>query len=225
MKILPVLPVLGLFTFIVGCFSQSQPTKNSDEKKMENLSKTVVPDTLPGGGKAASIVLGGGCFWCTEAVYQELRGVLKVESGYAGGSVKDPTYREICTGLTGHAEVIKITFDPSAVNLEDILAVFFTVHDPTTLNRQGNDVGTQYRSVIFYASEAEKAAAEKMKNAAQTAWDDPIVTEISPLPTFYRAEDYHQNYWRDNPNQGYCSFIITPKVSKFRKQWADKLKK
>lgn len=171
-----------------------------------------------------TIILGGGCFWCTEAVFLELVGVEKVESGYAGGKPRNPTYREICTGLTGHAEVIRITYDPAKVDLSTILAVFFTTHDPTTLNRQGADSGTQYRSVIFFKNEAEKLAAESAKLAAQSIWDDPIVTEISPLPEFFLAEDYHQDYYRNNPNQGYCAFIINPKMSKFRKDWKAFLK-
>jgi len=168
--------------------------------------------------------LGGGCFWCVEAVYQELRGVLKVVSGYAGGRGANPTYREVCSGLSGHAEVVQITFDPSTVSFKDILRVFFTVHDPTTLNRQGNDVGTQYRSVIYYHSQSQQDDAREIVQEAQNLWDAPIVTEISPLERFFPAEDYHQNYFKDNPNQGYCSFIIAPKVRKFREQFKNRLK-
>jgi peptide-methionine (S)-S-oxide reductase len=168
--------------------------------------------------------LGGGCFWCVEVLYQELKGVTKVESGYAGGTVDNPTYKDICTGLTGHAEVVKITFDSTKIKYRDIVDIFFTVHDPTTLNRQGNDVGTQYRSVIFYHSDAQKAEAEAAKVKAATIWDAPIVTEISAAPTFYKAEQYHQNYYNDNPYQGYCQVIIAPKVKKFRQQYAERLK-
>lgn len=175
-------------------------------------------------GQTEIATLGGGCFWCVEAVYQELKGVLKVESGYTGGRISDPTYREVCSGMTGHAEVVQVTFDPVQVSYADVLRVFFAVHDPTTLNRQGNDVGTQYRSVIYYHTEQQRDSAEAIKKEAAEAWDNPIVTEISPAEKFYKAEDYHQNYYRENPNQGYCSFIITPKLKKFREKFADKLK-
>lgn len=168
--------------------------------------------------------LGGGCFWCVEIMYQDLKGVLKVESGYSGGKINHPTYREICSGLTGHAEVVQITFDPSIISYQEILEIFFTVHDPTTLNRQGNDTGTQYRSVIFYHSKAQQQVAEQVKAGAQALWDDPIVTEISPLINYFPAETYHQNYFKDNPNQPYCSIIIAPKVKKFRAQFQEKLK-
>jgi peptide-methionine (S)-S-oxide reductase len=161
---------------------------------------------------------GGGCFWCTEAVFELLPGVKRVESGYAGGHVPNPTYKQICTGETGHAEVIRIEFDPAAVSYEKLVEVFFEAHDPTTLNRQGADEGTQYRSVIFYHNDAQKAAAEKGKAAAQAQFDDPIVTEISPLPKYYPAEDYHQDYFKNNPNQGYCAFVIRPKVTKLQKK-------
>lgn len=171
--------------------------------------------------------LGGGCFWCTEAVFVELRGVHKVVSGYAGGATANPTYQQICTGTTGHAEVIQITFDPAEISFTDILNVFFTTHDPTTLNRQGADVGTQYRSVIYYHDEAQKATAEQViaDINGQGIWPNPIVTEVSPAPPFYEAEQYHQDYFLNNPNQGYCQFVIVPKVAKFRKDHFDKLKK
>src|SRR5438045_907133 len=159
--------------------------------------------------------LGGGCFWCTEAIYQMLPGVKSVKSGYAGGQKENPTYKEVCTGETGHAEVIQVEYDPKVVSYEKILETFWDAHDPTTLNRQGNDSGTQYRSIILYNSPAEKAAAEKSKAEAQKKFDSPIVTEIVPLTKFYAAEGYHQNYYRTNPNQGYCRAIIRPKVEKF----------
>lgn len=170
---------------------------------------------------------GGGCFWCTEAIFLELEGVIRVESGYSGGHVDNPTYKEICTGNTGHAEVIQITFDPAKVSFEEVLLVHFTTHDPTTLNRQGNDVGTQYRSVIFYHNEAQKAAAEKAKTrVAPELWEGkPITTQIEPFEKFYKAEDYHQNYLEENPNQPYCVYVVNPKVEKFRKAFKDKLKK
>ncbi|MFN0216419.1 MAG: peptide-methionine (S)-S-oxide reductase MsrA [Saprospiraceae bacterium] len=175
-------------------------------------------------GQTEIATLGGGCFWCVEAVFQDLKGVLKVESGYSGGPSENPSYKEICSGLTGHAEVVQLTFDPLTVSFQDILRVFFTVHDPTTLNRQGNDVGSQYRSVIYYHSEEQKHIAEAGILEAQEAWDDPIVTELTAFEKFYKAEAYHQNYYKDNPYQGYCSFIIAPKVKKFREKFREKLK-
>ena len=169
--------------------------------------------------------IGGGCFWCTEAVFQELKGVGKVVSGYSGGNVPGyPTYREICSGLTGHAEVIQITFDANIISFEEILIIFMTTHDPTTLNKQGADVGTQYRSVIFYHDEEQKAIAEKVIKEVSKYYDAAIVTEVSPLKVFYKAEDYHQNYYANNKEQGYCSFVITPKLSKLRSMFSDKLK-
>lgn len=174
-----------------------------------------------------SITLGAGCFWCVEAVYQELQGVVQVESGYMGGSTKNPTYKEVCTGNTGHAEVVRVTYNPAIINLKQILEVFFQVHDPTTLNRQGNDVGTQYRSVIFYDSNAQKELALEVKRALSIAkiWPDSIVTEISPSSIFYLAENYHQDYYSLNSDKNpYCSFVITPKMEKFRKTFKELLK-
>ena len=169
--------------------------------------------------------LGGGCFWCTEAVFQEVKGVEKVVSGYAGGHAPGkPTYREICSGLTGHAEVIQITFNADLISYEDILVIFMTTHDPTTLNQQGADKGTQYRSVIYYHNDNQKLISEEVLKQIQNYYDDKIVTEISPLPVFYEAEKEHQNYYRENSQQGYCSFVIAPKLSKLRKLHADKLK-
>lgn len=168
--------------------------------------------------------LGGGCFWCLEAVYQELKGVQQVESGYAGGHVADPGYEDVCSGKTGHAEVVRITFDPDIVSYRQILEIFFTIHDPTTLNRQGNDCGTQYRSVIFYHSPEQQDTAKHVIAEMANVWDAPIVTELSPAPTYYKAEDYHQNYFRQNPLQGYCAFVVAPKVAKFRSIFADKAK-
>lgn len=171
--------------------------------------------------------LAGGCFWCLEAVYDELRGVVSVESGYMGGANPNPTYEDVCTGRTGHAEVVRITFDPAQVTYRDLLNVFFTIHDPTTLNRQGNDVGTQYRSAIFYHSPAQQAEAEAVVAGltAEKVWPHPIVTQITPEETFYIAEDYHQEYFARNPYAGYCQFIVGPKVAKFRKTFLDRLKK
>jgi len=162
--------------------------------------------------------VGGGCFWCTEALFQMLPGVKSVTSGYAGGHTENPTYKQVCEGITGHAEVIQIEFDPQKVSYEKILETFWEAHDPTTLNRQGADTGTQYRSIILYHSPAQKAAAEKSKTAAQKDFSQPIVTEIVPLTKFYKGEDYHQNYYRTNPNQGYCRAVIQPKVEKFEKK-------
>ena len=168
--------------------------------------------------------IGGGCFWCTEAVFQEVKGVEKVVSGYSGGNVPGhPTYREICSGLTGHAEVIQISFDSSIISYEDILIIFMTTHDPTTLNRQGADRGTQYRSVIFYHNDSQKQIAEKVVKKVSVYYENPIVTEISPLDVFYEAEKEHQNYYKNNQSQGYCSFVITPKLNKLRQLHTDKL--
>ncbi len=169
--------------------------------------------------------LGGGCFWCTEAVFQEVKGVDKVVSGYSGGNAPGrPTYREVCSGLTGHAEVVQLTFDANVISYEEILVIFMTTHDPTTLNRQGADRGTHYRSVIFYHNEEQKTIAEVVTREIATYYENPIVTEISPFSVFYEAEQAHQDYYKNNQGQGYCSFVITPKLSKLRKLHADKLK-
>jgi peptide-methionine (S)-S-oxide reductase len=168
--------------------------------------------------------LGGGCFWCLEAVYQELKGVQAVESGYTGGHVKNPTYEQVCEGTTGHVEVVQVTFDPDVVSYREVLEIFFTIHDPTTPNRQGNDVGTQYRSAIFFNSPQQQETAKHVIAEMANVWDAPIVTELKPAETYYKAEGYHQNYFRQNPMQGYCAFVVAPKVSKFRKTFADKMK-
>jgi peptide-methionine (S)-S-oxide reductase len=169
--------------------------------------------------------LAGGCFWCLEAVYNELRGVQRVVSGYAGGTVPNPTYGAVCTGDTGHAEVVQITYDPDDVSFKELLDVFFTIHDPTTLNRQGADAGTQYRSAIFYHTPQQRSVAEReiAEMSASGIWDDPIVTEVVPLEEFYPAEEYHQRYFERNPGQGYCQMVVAPKVAKFRKKFLDKL--
>jgi peptide-methionine (S)-S-oxide reductase len=181
--------------------------------------------TMP--AKLETATLGAGCFWCVEAVFQDFKGVHQVVSGYAGGTVKNPTYRQVCAGTTGHAEAVQITFDPEVISFADLLHVFWRTHDPTTLNRQGADVGAQYRSVIFYHNEEQKAIAEKSKRetAASGLWPNPIVTEIVPFTNFYKAEDYHQNYFNLNPNQPYCQLVIDPKVRKFRKNFKDWLAK
>jgi peptide-methionine (S)-S-oxide reductase len=171
--------------------------------------------------------LGGGCFWCLEAVYLEMKGIEKVESGYCGGTVPNPTYYQVCEGDTGHAEVVQLTFDPREVSFKDILKVFFTIHDPTTLNRQGADVGTQYRSAIFYHNQEQKRIAEETLKelSEEKIWDSPIVTQIAPLDIFYVAEDYHQEYFANNPYQPYCQYVVAPKVAKFRKYFIEKLKR
>lgn len=179
-----------------------------------------------GQGQREIATLGGGCFWCLEAVYDELTGVEKVVSGYMGGQVDNPTYRQVCTGTTGHAEVVQVTFDPQVVSFSEILRVFFTIHDPTTLNRQGADVGTQYRSAIFYHSAAQKESAQALISELNEAgvWNDPIVTEVTAAETFYPAEDYHQEYYQNNSSQPYCQVVISPKLAKFRKSFAPQLK-
>lgn len=205
-----------------GCSRFGTPSKtslNSDENK-------TMTDTTTEGTRLETAVFAGGCFWCIETLFQDLKGVEKVESGYSGGTTPNPTYKEVCSGNTGHAEVIKITFDPAVITYEQLLTVFFHVHDPTTLNRQGADAGTQYRSAVFYADDSQKAAAEKViaEVTAQKLWDDPIVTEVTKLGEYYKAEDYHQDYYNNNPTQGYCSVVIAPKVKKFYKEFKDILK-
>ena len=175
--------------------------------------------------KIKKATVGGGCFWCTEAIFRELKGVESVISGYSGGQAPGhPTYKEVCSGLTGHAEVVEITFDENEISYAEILTIFMTTHDPTTLNRQGADVGTQYRSVIFYENDEEKATAEQVVKEVQPYFEDKIVTEISPLEIFYKAEDYHQDYYNNNTSQGYCNAVISPKLAKFRKLYAERLK-
>ena len=179
------------------------------------------------GKKLDVATLAGGCFWCLEAVFDELKGVESVESGYSGGHVPSPSYAQVCDGKTGHAEVIQVAFDPQVLSYKDLLTVFFTIHDPTTLNRQGNDVGTQYRSAIFYHDEEQKKVAEEVirEIGAAKIWDGPIVTEVTPFDKFYIAEDYHQEYFKNNSFQPYCRVVIVPKVAKFRQKFAERLKK
>lgn len=205
------------FLSISACISKVENKQISKENEL-NMDPNITTETT---------TLGSGCFWCTEAIFLRVKGVLKVESGYSGGSVPNPTYEAVCTGKTGHAEVCQITFDPSIISFTDLLEVFFKTHDPTTLNRQGADVGTQYRSVIFYHSEQQKSISEKIisKLNEEKIWDNKIVTEISPIRKFYKAEDYHQDYYSRNEYQPYCSFVITPKIEKFEKVFSDKLKK
>jgi len=222
--------ILSIFVLLQSIGLQSCGQSNNTQekkllaiketKKIDMQTETNVNDTT------ASIVLGGGCFWCVEAQYLMLDGVQKVESGYAGGKTENPTYKEVCTGLTNHAEVVKITYDPRKLSFDDILYAFWQSHDPTTLNRQGNDEGTQYRSVVFYSTEEEKQKTEAYikKLNEEKAFDNPVVTQLAPLTKFYIAEDYHQNYYNNNKTQGYCMFVVGPKVEKFKKIFKDKLK-
>jgi peptide-methionine (S)-S-oxide reductase len=192
----------------------------------ENPVAPATAEAEPGAATLATATFGGGCFWCTEAVFQQLQGVHSVVSGYSGGHVKNPTYREVCEGTTGHAEVIQVTYDPKVVSYDELLEVFWKTHDPTTLNRQGNDYGPQYRSVVFFHNDEQRRVAEhyKAKLDASGAFDDPIVTEISPFTEFYPAEGYHQQYYEQNPDQMYCRIVIAPKLEKFRSVFQGKLK-
>ncbi|MGB5463553.1 MAG: peptide-methionine (S)-S-oxide reductase MsrA [Aureibaculum sp.] len=209
-----------LFVFIFSFLSCNLST----EKKIENKDIAQNIETMKGLELAT---FGNGCFWCTEAIFEQLKGVSKVESGYAGGKVKNPTYKEVCTGNTGHAEVIQLTYDPKVINYREILDVFFNTHDPTTLNRQGADVGTQYRSVIFYHNDSQKEEAENMIAALEKekVFDSKIVTEVTAINNYYVAESYHQDYYNNNKNQGYCRMVINPKLEKFTKKYKSKLKK
>ena len=212
-----------IWVLVVIFFGQSCQYRPSGQFVKAMMDNDNLKSELPGLEKAT---FGAGCFWCVEAVFQELKGVESVVSGYTGGQPENPTYKEVCSGTTGHAEVAQITYDPAKITFEELLEVFWQTHDPTTLNRQGADVGTQYRSAIFYHSEAQKALSEKYKQELDQsgAFQDPIVTEINPLGEFYAAEDYHQNYYTLNAAQPYCAFVIKPKMEKFRKVFADKLK-
>lgn len=215
-----IAPLLISLISLFSCQSITNQTQKENTTKMEQSTSS------SGNENYEVATLGGGCFWCMEAVYQDLKGVIKVESGYSGGKIKNPTYKEVCSGLTGHAEVTQITFDPKIISYDDILTVFWHVHNPTTLNRQGNDAGTQYRSVIFYHDPIQKQIAEKsmLKASAEKIWPDPIVTQIDAFTAFYKAEAYHQNYFKSNPDQPYCVYVVSPKVEKFRKEFKDKLK-
>lgn len=224
---------LALLSMSTAC-SQAPVSKPSESKEQgkaaapapqETKVDSSAPDKKENGMKIATI--GGGCFWCVEAVFQRLDGVEKVVSGYSGGKNPNPTYKQVCTGLTGHAEVCQIHYDPAKLEFKDILEVFWKTHDPTTVNRQGNDEGTQYRSVIFYHDDDQKRVAEEYKEKLDKSgiFKDPIVTEISPLSVFYPAEDYHQNYYNLNPNQGYCRMVVKSKVDKFKEVFGEKMKK
>lgn len=216
---IPIL-VAALFFSLTSCGQKNSTTKPITEKKEKDKNMTT--------GKLETITFGGGCFWCTEAIFQRVKGVTKVESGYSGGKNANPTYKEVCSGMTGHAEVIQVTFDTSQVTLAEILEVFFKTHDPTTLNKQGADAGTQYRSVIFYRNDEQKKVAEDIKAGLDKsgAFDKPIVTEIAKYDMFWKAEDYHQDYYNQNKNSNsYCAYVIVPKIEKFEQYFKDKLKK
>lgn len=204
--------------FMVLLHFSCAPNNHEPKPKLQDLMTTH--------SKLDKATFGAGCFWCVEAVFQQLRGVQTVESGYSGGHTKNPTYEQVCTGMTGHAEVCQITYDPSVISFTELLEVFWKTHDPTTLNRQGGDIGTQYRSAIFFHSKDQQLLAEEMKEKLDAAkiWNDPLVTEIVPFVEFYKAEAYHQEYYSQNASQPYCSLVITPKIEKFRKVFADKLK-
>jgi peptide-methionine (S)-S-oxide reductase len=204
--------LIALTVSLCLILSVSNQAQNKNQKNMKDLEIAT---------------LGSGCFWCTEAFFLRLKGVESVVSGYSGGKIKNPTYREVCSGLTGHAEVIQVKFDPSMISYEEVLEVFWNTHDPTTLNKQGADEGTQYRSIVFYHNDSQKKIAEEYKAQLNQSkvYNNPVVTEISPFKEFYLAEDYHQNYYSLNPNQGYCQYVIRPKVEKFDKEYASKLKK
>lgn len=205
-----------LLTLVIACAGNAS-----------NIDQPGDETTMDTNNKLDTATLGAGCFWCVEAIFQNLEGVHSVFAGYTGGRTKNPTYKEVCNGNTGHVEVAQITYDPAKVSFEEILKVFWKTHDPTTLNRQGADVGEQYRSVIYYHNEAQKAAAEKSRAEMDASgyYDNPIVTAIEPLDIFYKAEDYHQDYFKYNPNQPYCQMVIQPKVEKFKKEFKDQLKK
>lgn len=207
------LPMLIILLLLPVALYSSHKFKNTETMNNNNESYQTA-------------TIGGGCFWCIEAIYNQVNGVISANSGYSGGKIKNPTYREVSSGMTSHAEVIQIVFDPDVITYHDILTIFFHIHDPTTLNRQGADVGTQYRSVIFYHDEGQKAVAKLViqETEDQKLWEAPLVTELSPLGEFYVAEDYHQNYFENNPNATYCTFVISPKMEKFRKNFKDYLK-
>ena len=218
--------ILTSFIILINSCNEDKKTNTVtiDTNVNKRIMSTEIKDSLKIGHELAT--LGGGCFWCTEAVFEDLRGVDFAVSGYAGGAKENPTYKEVCYGNTGHAEVVQVAFDPKEISYEDLLRVFFHVHDPTTLNKQGNDVGTQYRSVIFYNDDAQKKSAEKIikELTEEKLWPNKIVTEVSPLTKFYAAEDYHQEYFKLNGHAPYCQFVISPKLTKFRKNFKDRLK-
>ena len=229
-KTLSLVALIQLIT-VISLVSEAWGETVNNNFHMENKSKATLTDIgsdRPGNSSSVdTITLGGGCFWCVEAVYERLAGVIKVESGYSGGTVKNPSYREVCTGTTGHAEVAQITFDNSKTSVDEILKVFFTVHDPTTLNKQGADAGPQYRSVIFYRNEQQRNAAKSIIDDLNNehVYTSPVVTQLAPFTTFYKAEDYHQDYYNQNKQEPYCRLVIQPKLEKFEKLFKDRLKK
>lgn len=220
MKMKKKLKITFTTLLIMISFISCNESKSEAKQEMKNIMNDKNPNL-------ETATFGSGCFWCTEAIFERVNGVVAVVSGYSGGTVEDPSYKEVCDGTTGHAECTQITFDSAIVSYDELLEIFWKTHDPTTLNKQGNDVGTQYRSVIFYHNNAQKQKAEFYKNklTEEKIWEKPIITEIAKFDKFYPAEDYHQEYYDNNPNQGYCSFVITPKVEKFEKIFKDKLKK
>lgn len=213
---------IGVFIAIVGCAAAGYFVYDRDTPK-EKSTMTQEPKPI---AECEVATLGGGCFWCLEAAFEQVKGVERVESGYTGGSVKNPTYRQVCNGDTGHAEVVQVAFDPAVISYRDILEIFFAIHDPTTLNRQGADTGPQYRSAIFFHSPEQKATADKLiaELTAEKVFPRPIVTEVTPLDVFYKAEGHHQGYYRSNPGEGYCRMVIAPKLSKLRQKYLAKLK-
>ncbi len=213
--------IIGLLLIFAGCSSGQGKDNNNRFSTNEQLKDKDMTDI-----KLETATFGSGCFWCTEAIFDRVKGVKSVASGYSGGTVKNPAYREVTTGRTGHAEVIQIEYDPAEVSFAELLEIFWKTHDPTTLNRQGADVGTQYRSAVFYHNEEQKELAEKYKKELDEAgiWENPIVTEITPFEVFYKAEDYHQDYYEQNNSQPYCNLVITPKIEKFETVFKDKLK-
>ena len=222
MRSIALFPVLSILYFgLISCSLNPSSTTDIGVDKTSTIQTSMKSDT-----NYEEATFGAGCFWCVEAIFQSLEGVVKVESGYSGGHVDNPSYEAVCAGTTGHAEVIRIQFDPSVITYADLLEVLWETHDPTTLNRQGADSGTQYRSAIFYHTEEQKIIALASKQAAEESklWNAPIVTEVSPLINYYSAENYHQNYYNDNTNQGYCRAVISPKMDKFKKRFRDKLK-
>ena len=213
-------------TMAIVSLSSCAQNSNKEIPMMQNKTTSEAANAAVTDSKNDTATFGAGCFWCVEAQFQMLDGVIKVESGFSGGEIKNPSYKEVCTGRTGHAEVCNITYDPSKVSYEELLYAFWQSHDPTQLNRQGEDIGTQYRSVIFYHNDKQRQLAEEYKKKLndEKVYNDPVVTEISPFTVFYKAEDYHQNYFNQNGNESYCQFVVRPKVEKFKKVFKDKLK-
>lgn len=224
-KSVKLIPSKIMITLVVLTVSACGQTSNS-EKVMNNSNEKEIKTTENNVSTSDTITLGGGCYWCVEAVYEMLKGVIKVESGFSGGTVKNPSYREVCNGTTGHAEVVQITYDTTKTSLDEILKVFFTVHDPTTLNQQGADIGTQYRSVIFYRNETQYNTAKSIIDTLtkENVYGKPIVTQLAEFTTFYKAEDYHQNYYDQHKEEPYCRMVIQPKIEKFEKIFKDRLK-